>query len=257
MKRLGNQARGFPPPQHPDTSGQRPEHRRRAGRATIGYQFHFGDMWVARDEFIAGALFTLWLSAASMAISLVLAVFGALARTGGPRWLRRVVAAYVEVVRNTPFLVQVFLIFFGLPTIGVRLDANEGALVAMVLNGSAYTIEIVRAGIEAVSHGQVEAGRALGLHGFGVFRLIVLPQALRAVTAPLGSQFILLMLNSSIVSVIAADDLTAAAQDIAGRTFRSFEAIMTAAVIYLVLSLAFTAVFAGLERAAFGRRLAR
>ena len=213
-------------------------------------------MWVARDEFIQGALFTLSLSAAAMAISLVLAIFGALARTSGPAWLRGGVAAYVEAIRNTPFLVQVFLIFFGLPTIGLRLDANEGALIAMVLNGSAYTIEIVRAGIQSIGHGQVEAGRALGLHGWGVFRRIVLPQALRAVTAPLGSQFILLMLNSSIVSVIAADDLTAATQDIAGRTFRSFEAYITATLIYLALSLLFTAAFAGLERASFGRRIA-
>ena len=220
----------------------------------MGYTFHFGDIWEARGELLQGALFTLWLSAASMAISLVVAVFGALARTSGPRWLRAVVAGYVELIRNTPFLVQVFLIFFGLPTAGLRVNADQGALIAMVLNGSAYTIEIIRAGIEAVGHGQVEAGRALGLHGFGVFRLVVLPQALRVVAAPLGSQFILLMLNSSIVSVIAADDLTAAAQDIAGRTFRSFEAFITVTVIYLVLSLFFSAVFAGLQRWAFGRQ---
>jgi polar amino acid transport system permease protein len=220
----------------------------------VEYVFHFGDIWDARAELLDGAIFTVWLSAASMAISLVVAVFGALARTAGPRWLKALVGGYVELIRNTPFLVQVFLIFFGLPTVGLRLDANQGALIAMVLNGSAYTIEIVRAGIEAISHGQIEAGRALGLHGFGVFRLIVLPQALRAVTPPLGSQFILLMLNSSIVSVIAADDLTAATQDVAGRTFRSFEAFIAATIIYLVLSLLFTAVFAGLERLAFGRR---
>ena len=220
----------------------------------MGYTFHFGEVWDAWPEFLDGALFTIWLSGASMAISLVVAVFGALARTSGPRWLRAIVATYVELIRNTPFLVQVFLIFFGLPTVGLRLDANQGALIAMVLNGTAYTIEIVRAGIEAVGHGQVEAGRALGLHGFGVFRLIVLPQALRVVVAPLGSQFILLMLNSSIVSVIAADDLTAAAQDVSGRTFRSFESFITVTVIYLVLSLLFQAVFAGAERLAFGRK---
>ena len=222
----------------------------------MDYTFHFGAVWDAWPELLDGALFTLWLSGASMAISLVLAVAGAFARTAGPPWLRAAVATYVELIRNTPFLVQVFLIFFGLPTVGVRLDANEGALIAMVLNGSAYTVEIVRAGIEAVGGGQVEAGRALGLHRFGVFRLIVLPQALRVVVAPLGSQFILLMLNSSVVSVIAADDLTAAAQDIAGRTFRSFEAFITVTVIYLLLSLLFQAAFAGLERAAFGRRRA-
>ena len=223
----------------------------------MDYTFHFGVIWDARDELLDGALFTIWLSAASMAISLVVAIAGALARTSGPRWLQALVAAYVELIRNTPFLVQVFLIYFGLPTVGLRLDANEGALIAMVLNGSAYTIEIIRAGIEAIGHGQIEAGRALGLHGFGVFRLIVLPQALRVVTAPLGSQFILLMLNSSIVSVIAADDLTAAAQDVSGRTFRSFEAFIVVTLIYLVLSLSFNAAFAVIERLAFGRRIAR
>ena len=222
----------------------------------MDYTFHFGVVWDAWPELLDGAIFTVWLSAASMAISLVIAIFGALARTSGPRWLKALVGAYVELVRNTPFLVQVFLIFFGLPTIGIRLDANQGALIAMVLNGSAYTIEIIRAGIEAVSHGQIEAGRALGLHTFSVFRLVILPQALRVVTAPLGSQFILLMLNSSVVSVIAADDLTAAAQDVAGRTFRSFEAFIVVTVIYFVLSLAFTAIFALLERLAFGRRVA-
>ncbi len=222
----------------------------------MDYTFHFGVVWDAWPELLDGAIFTVWLSAASMAISLVIAILGALARTSGPRWLKALVGAYVELVRNTPFLVQVFLIFFGLPTIGIRLDANQGALIAMVLNGSAYTIEIIRAGIEAVSHGQIEAGRALGLHTFSVFRLVILPQALRVVTAPLGSQFILLMLNSSVVSVIAADDLTAAAQDVAGRTFRSFEAFIVVTVIYFVLSLAFTAIFALLERLAFGRRVA-
>ncbi len=221
----------------------------------MDYTFHFGEVFDAWPELLDGAIFTLWLSAASMVISLVLAVFGALARTAGPRWLRFVVAAYVELIRNTPFLVQVFLIFFGLPAVGVRLDADQGALIAMVLNGSAYTIEIVRAGIEAVGHGQIEAGRALGLHGLSVFRLIVLPQALRVVVAPLGSQFILLMLNSSITSVIAADDLTAAAQDVAGRTFRSFEAFITVTVIYFVLSMIFQGAFALTERLAFGRRV--
>ena len=220
------------------------------------YVFDFHDVWAARDELLDGTLNTLWLSAVSMVLSLVIAVAGAFARTAGPRWLRAVVAFYVEIIRNTPFLIQIFLIFFGLPAVGVRLDANQGALLAMVANGSAYTIEIVRAGIESIAHGQIEAGRALGLRNFPVFRLIVLPQALRTVVPPLGSQFILLMLNSSIVSVISADDLTAAGQDIAGRTFRSFETFIVITVIYFVLSLGFTGVFAAIERLAFGRKLA-
>jgi polar amino acid transport system permease protein len=217
----------------------------------VDYTFHFIDVWVARDELLWGALLTIRLSAISMVLSLIVAVFGALARTSGPKWLRAVVATYVEFIRNTPFLVQVFLIFFGLPAFGIRLEANTGALIAMVLNGSAYTIEIVRAGIEAVNHGQVEAAYALGLHRLQAFRKIVLPQALRAVFTPLGSQFILLMLNSSIVSVISADELTAAAQDIQSRTFRSFEVYITTIVIYLILSISFTLVFNGLNRIFF------
>jgi polar amino acid transport system permease protein len=207
------------------------------------YAFDFGAVWGSWDELAWGAALTVRLSALSMALSLFLAVFGALARRGGPGWLRALVGGYVEVVRNTPFLVQIFLIFFGLPRVGMRLDANEAALLAMVLNGTAYTIEIVRAGIESVSHGQTEAALSLGLHRFQAFRLVVLPQALRAVVPPLGSQFILLMLNSSVVSTISADELTSAAQDVQSRTFRAFEVYIVATVIYLVLSLLFAGVF--------------
>ena len=106
----------------------------------MGYQFHFLDIWVARDELVLGAWQTIRLSAVSMVLSLIVAVFGAFARTSGPNWLKAAVATYVEFIRNTPFLVQIFLIFFGLPALGIRLEANTGALIAMVLNGSAYTI---------------------------------------------------------------------------------------------------------------------
>ncbi len=221
------------------------------------YTFHFGDIWSAREELFWGTLLTLELSGGSMVLSLVVAVFGALARTGGPRWLQTLVSAYVEFIRNTPFLVQVFVIYFGLPAVGIRLDAIVCAVIAMVLNGSAYTIEIIRAGIESIGHGQSEAARALGLHRLQVFRLVVLPQALQAVVPPLGSQFILLMLNSSIVSVISAEELTAAAQDIQSRTFRSFEAYIVAAVIYFGLSMLFSGAFAAVSRFAFARPASR
>jgi polar amino acid transport system permease protein len=219
----------------------------------MDYQFHFADIWAARDELAWGTLLTLRLSAISMVASLVIAVFGAWARTSGTRWLDAPVGFYVELIRNTPFLVQIYLIFFGLPVLGVRLEANTCALLAMVLNGSAYTIEIVRAGIESIPHGQTEAATALGLHRLAVFRFVILPQALRAIFAPLGSQFILLMLNSSVVSVISADELTAAAQDVQGRTFRAFEAYLVATGIYFVLSLFFSGTFAAIYRVAFGQ----
>ena len=223
----------------------------------MGYVFQFGDMWVARDEFVEGALLTLRLSALAMVLTLVFSVLGALLRTSGPRWARWLVAGYVDVVRNTPLLVQIFMIFFGLPTIGLRLDADTGALVALTLNGTAYTIEIVRAGIENIGSGQSEAATALGLRRLQVFRLVVLPQALRLIVPPLGSQFILLLLNSSVASAIAANELTSVALNIQGRTFRAFESFIVAGVIYLVLSLAFSALFALIERWAFPKLEAR
>ena len=217
----------------------------------MDYVFHFGDVWNARTELWDGAVLTLVFSAISMVLSLVLAVVGAFARLSGPRPVQVLVGAYVEVVRNTPFLVQVFILFFGLPVVGVELSTDTTAVVALTLNGSAYAIEIVRAGIESVGRGQTEAARALGLHTLQAFRLVVLPQALRDVLAPLGSQFILLMLNSSVTSVISADELTSAAQDVQGRTFRAFEAYIAAMAIYFVLSMLFSAVFGLLGRVAF------
>jgi polar amino acid transport system permease protein len=221
----------------------------------MNYIFQFGEILkpVNFDELLWGMLNTLRLSALSMVLSLAFAIIGALLRTSGPKWIQAVVAAYVEVIRNTPFLVQIFMIFFGLPTVGFRLDANGAALVAMVLNGSAYTIEIVRAGIESITAGQMDAAKAIGLRPLQSFRLVVLPQALKVMLAPLGSQFILLMLNSSIVSVVSADELMAAAQDVQSRTFRPFETYIIVFVIYFVVSMLFQAMFALIDRWAFAR----
>ncbi len=218
------------------------------------YVFHFGDIWAAREDFLQGTLLTLRLSALAMLASLTVAILCGLARNSGPRWLGGPIRVYVEFIRNTPFLVQLYAIFFGLPVIGVRMSADASALLAMVLNGSAYTIEIVRAGIEGVGPGQREAATALGLRRLAAFRLIVLPQALETTFAPLGSQFILLMLTSSLVSAISANDLTAAALEVQSQTFRPFEAFLAATVIYLLLSLLFTGVFTAVRQRMFAGR---
>ncbi|MDB5360590.1 MAG: polar amino acid transporter, inner rane subunit [Rhodospirillales bacterium] len=221
----------------------------------MNYIFQFGEILkpVNFDELLWGMSNTLRLSALAMVLSLAFAIVGAMLRTSGPKWAQALIAAYVEIIRNTPFLVQIFMIFFGLPTVGLRLDANGAALVAMVLNGSAYTIEIVRAGIESITAGQMDAAKAIGLRQMQSFRLVVLPQALKVMLAPLGSQFILLMLNSSIVSVVSADELMAAAQDVQSRTFRPFETYIIVFVIYFGLSMAFQAAFALIDRWAFAR----
>jgi polar amino acid transport system permease protein len=171
----------------------------------------------------------------------------------GPKPVRWLVDAYVEVIRNTPFLVQIFLIFFGLPRAGIMLSSNQAALLAMVVNVGAYATEIVRAGIEHIGRGQIEAGLALGLRPLQVFRYVMLFPALSTVYPALSSQFILLMLNSSVVSTISAQELTATANDLQSRTFRSFEIYIVVTGIYLALSMLFSGAFGGIYRTVFAR----
>ena len=215
------------------------------------YQFQFDDVFASWEDLLDGAWMTIQLSGTAMLIGLAVAVVCAMAKTSGPRPLRWLVNAYVEIIRNTPFLVQIFLIFFGLPSLGLRLSPWQAALIAMVVNVGAYATEIIRAGIESILKGQVEAGMALGLSKFQIFRYVILIPALRAVYPALTSQFILLMLTSSVVSAISAEELTSVANDIQSQTFRSFEIYIVVTVMYLVMSLMFSALFTGIYRALF------
>jgi polar amino acid transport system permease protein len=223
----------------------------------MDYVFQFGDVLNNFDELLDGALMTLRLSALAMGLGLVVAILGAFARTSGPRPVQWLVQAYVEIIRNTPFLVQIFFIFFGLPALGIRFGADTAALIAMVVNVGAYATEIVRAGIEAITVGQIEAARALGLRPLQIFRHIVLFPALKAVFPALSSQFILLMLGSSVVSAIAANELTQAANNIQSRTFRSFEVYAVVTGMYLVMALGFNGLFAAIYHVFFRRGDAR
>jgi polar amino acid transport system permease protein len=180
---------------------------------------------------------------------MVVSVAGALGKTSGPGWLRRIIDEYIELIRNTPFLIQIFVIYFGLPSLGLKFSSNGAALLALVVNVGAYGIEIIRAGIESIQKGQIEAGKSLGMRPLQIFRYIILKPAIQAIYPSLTSQFILLMLNTSVCSAIAASELTAVAGDIQSRTFRSFEVYFVATCLYLGLSVFFWTAFAGIERA--------
>jgi polar amino acid transport system permease protein len=212
----------------------------------VKYVFHFDVVLDHWPELLDGAWLTIRLSATAMVLGLAIAVVCAYARTAGPRFVRWLIAAYVEIIRNTPFLVQIFLIYFSLPGLGIRLDANEAALAAMVANLGAYATEIVRAGIDAVPQGQIEAARALGLKRLYIFRFVVLFPALKTVFPALASQFILLMLGSSVVSAISAVELTAVTNSLQSTTFRSFEFYFAATALYLVMALGFRASLAAI-----------
>jgi polar amino acid transport system permease protein len=218
------------------------------------YNFNFRDVWAQTDFILEGVGVTLVLSAVTMIAGLVIGTLGAAAAVYGPRWLRALTASYVEIIRNTPLLVQLFIVFFGLPSAGIRLDPMTAALIALAINLGAYSIEIIRAGLEAIPKTQIEAGVSLGLSGPQVFRHVVIFPAMKIIYPALASQFVLLMLATSVVSQISAPDLFHVASIIQSRTFRDFEIYAVVALIYLALALALKLIFAGLHHLAFGRR---
>ncbi|RWM88983.1 MAG: amino acid ABC transporter permease [Mesorhizobium sp.] len=203
----------------------------------MGYSLDFGWLADATGAIARGAATTVLLIAVTTLAGTLLSIVGAAGRRNGPLLLKRAIGIYVEVMRNTPFLVQLFFIFFGLPSIGVRLDPLLAAMLAMTLNMAAYTIEIVGAGLDAVSRGQTEAALALGLRPRQVFVKIVLPQALKVIFPALTSQIIIMMLESAVVSQIAVRELTYEADMLQARTFRAFETYFVVTIVYLILSM--------------------
>ncbi|WGG62135.1 amino acid ABC transporter permease [Brucella intermedia] len=221
------------------------------------YNFNFAPVFASMDKLLVGAWQTIELSCAAMVLGLIVSIICAVGKTSGFKPVRFVIDAYIEIIRNTPFLVQIFFIFFGLPSAGLRLSPNSAALLALVVNFGAYGTEIIRAGIESIHKGQVEAGTALGLSRLQVFRYVIMKPALRTVYPSLTSQFIYLMLTSSVVSVISANELAAAGNDLQSATFASFEVYIVITLMYLVMSIGFSAVFALIEKVAFKYPLSR
>lgn len=203
----------------------------------MGYVLDFGWLDDAITLIASGAAMTILLIAVSAVAGIVLSVLGAAARRSRHAFLRNAVAGYVELIRNTPFLVQLFFIFFGLPSLGIRLDPVVAAILAMTLNMTAYTTEIVGAGLDAVPKGQREAALALGLRPRLVFIKIVLPQALKVIYPALTSQIVIMMLESAVVSQIAVRELTYEADMLQARTFRAFETYFIVTLVYLAMSI--------------------
>jgi polar amino acid transport system permease protein len=219
----------------------------------VKYEFRFSGLRQYVDQFLGGALLTVELSTMAMVIGLAIGIVCALIATQGPRPARRVVTAYVEIIRNTPLLVQCFFIFFGLPSAGISMTAWQAALVALSVNLGAYATEIVRAGIESIHRGQIEAGIALGLSRLELFRYVIIFPAVKNIYPALASQFILLLLGSSVVSQISAPELFYTGAYIDSRTFLSFEIYLVITAIYLVLSLGFRMLFKCIDVLVFRR----
>lgn len=185
-----------------------------------------------------GTAWTIGLTLISAPVGVAVGVLGAWARSNGPGWLRTPVAAYVELIRNTPFIVQLYFLFFGLPAAGVRLSPEVSSIIAMVINLGAYATEIMRAGIEATPRGQTEAALSLALTRAQVFLYVVLPPAFKRVWPALGSQIVIVMLGSAVCGQISTEELSFEANLIQSRNFRAFESFVVATAIYLGLAIA-------------------
>ncbi len=223
----------------------------------MSYHFSFGWLLVYYPQLLKGIRITLQLIVVGAVLGVSLGIACGWARAFWPKWLKPIVAAYVELIRNTPFLIQLFFIFFGLPSLGLQLGEAAAANIAMIINLGAYSCEIIRAGLQATPKGQFEAGASLAMTPFETFRYVVLLPSLQRIWPALSSQIIIVMLGSSVVSQIAAEDLTFAANFIQSRSFRAFEAYFVSTLIYLTLAILLRQLLKILGNNLFPRKIAR
>ncbi|MGV8916671.1 MAG: amino acid ABC transporter permease [Pseudomonas sp.] len=203
----------------------------------MAYQFDFLPVLQNANLLLKGALFTLELTAIGTLLGVSLGIVGAAVRAWNIRPFSVMFSIYVELIRNTPFLVQLFFIFFGLPSLGIKITEWQAAVLAMVVNLGAYSTEIIRAGIQAIPRGQMEAAAALAMNRLEAFRYVVLIPALGKVWPALSSQIIIVMLGSAVCSQISTEELSFAANFIQSRNFRAFETYIVTTLIYLCMAL--------------------
>jgi His/Glu/Gln/Arg/opine family amino acid ABC transporter permease subunit len=212
------------------------------------------DFWLIVESIpflVKGAIYTVQVSVLAIVFGLVLGWMLGLIAVSGVRWLRAIAWGYVQFIRGTPLLVQIFLIYFGLPALGINIPAYWSGVLALGLNSAGFQAEIVRAGIESIDRGQTEAARSIGMSGFQTLLFILVPQTIRRVIPPLTNELITLTKSSSLLSAIAVLELTHAGQAIIARTFAPFEIYAAVAVFYLVLIAVLSRGSALLERRVF------
>ena len=212
------------------------------------YTFEWSAVWRGLPYLLQGAGLTVFISGLAMVLAAAVGlVLAALTQVRGGV-ARPLVRAYVEVFRNTPLLIQIFIVYFGLPQLGLKLSPFLSGLSALVLYAAAYNAEIFRAGLEAVAKGQHEAARSIGLSDLQALRWVIVPQALRVALPALGNNLVSLVKNSSLVSTIGMVELMFVANDISFNNFRTFEIYGAAAVLYVLLVMALTRALGATER---------
>lgn len=211
--------------------------------------FDFSLIWNSLPLLLAGAGVTIEITAIAVGLGFIFGLITSVCRLSGVKILQVIAVCYVNIIRGTPMLVQIFLIYFALPmVIGERINPFVAAVAACSIDSGAYVSEIFRAGIQSVDKGQMEAGRSLGLSWMQTMRYVIMPQAFKHVIPPLGNEFISMTKETSLVSVIGFEELTRRGQLIIAKTYGSFEIWLTVAAIYLVMTLTIARLVSYLER---------
>ena len=218
------------------------------------YQLDFSELFAYWPDFLSGVLVTLQLTLLATVFGMVIGIFCAIGGRSRTRWVSALCGAYVETIRNTPFLIQIFFLYFGLASIGIRLPVFWAAVLAMVFNVAAYVSEIVRAGMDTVHPGQIEAAQSLGLSTPQIYWDVIIRPALERVYPALTGQFVLMMLSSSVASQISVEELTAVANNVSSFTFRALESFLLIAPLYLLLAFLLKLGFWALGLVLFPRR---
>jgi polar amino acid transport system permease protein len=200
------------------------------------------------SDFVRGAGVTLELTAVGLTLGFVLGLVLSLAKVYAPRWLSGAATAYIEVFRGTPLLVQLFLIYYGLPSLGITLSQTLSAYLALGLNSAAYQAEYLRGAIQAIGPSQMMAGRSIGLSRWQTIRFVILPQALRLALPSWSNEPISLLKTTAVVFLIAVQDLMAKAKRAATITYNPIASYLAGAVVYLLMVFALNALLKWLER---------
>lgn len=209
----------------------------------MNYTLQFRDIWRNFDFFVEGFFHTLWISIVAMLIAVIIGTMIAVARNSKVKTLRLLSSVYVEAIRNTPLLIQIYLLYFGLGEVSIQIPALACGLISLSLNTAAYTAEILRAGFESVSKGIREASASLGMTLWQTYKVAIFPLGFRAVLPSLCNMTIQCLLASSLLSTLGINELTNQATRIASKTFRSFESYIIIALFYILITLGITSTF--------------
>ncbi len=221
----------------------------------MSYTLQFGQVWEYLPYLAAGAWISLQIAFFAFLGGMVLGLLGAMGKSFGPAWIKKIIQGYVVFFMNTPQLVQIYFLYFALPDAGILLSSYEAVLIGMTLNAGAYLTEIQRAGFESVHQNELDAAETLGMSRWQSVRYVILPHIMRVLFPPLSNHYILMTLGTSMAAIFGVEELTGRAFNVNAETFRSIEVFSLTAGLYVVITLIASTLLALLGRHLFRARM--